>query len=123
MDAWTQFHIPGPSCSYKLEYNTNMFGLIESGQKIKDAGFVYKSFWNETNQVIWNFLSYETNLWKTGLQNESTIRIFKVRIRESASLDSFCAIVLRIRQDSLDLWKQVESLEVQVTKRIHDSNL
>jgi hypothetical protein len=93
----------------------------------KDAGFVYKSFQNDTNRVIWNFWSYktnpwnesleirptklihETNLWKTGLQNESGIRIFKVRIRESgfANLpawickDSFRATVLRIRQD---LW-------------------
>ena len=39
---------------------------------------------------------HETNLWKTGLRNESTKRIFKVRIRK----DSFRAIVLRIRQDS-----------------------
>ncbi len=93
---------------------------------IKDAGFVYESFRNKTNRVIWNFWSYEknpqneslgnrptkrihkTNLWKTGLQNESTIQIFKVWIRESgiANLpawirkDSFRAIVLRIHQDS-----------------------
>jgi hypothetical protein len=53
---------------------------------------------------------HETNLWKTGLQNESAIRIFKVRIRESGFAnppawickDSFHAIVLRIREDSLD---------------------
>jgi hypothetical protein len=93
---------------------------------IKDAGFVYESLRNETNRVIWNFRSYETNprneslenrrtkrihdtnLWKTGLRNESTIRIFKVRIRESGFAsppawirkDSFRAIVLRIRKDS-----------------------
>ncbi len=51
---------------------------------------------------------HDTNLSKTCLQNESTKRIFKVRIRESGfpnlpawiCKDSFCAIVLRIRQDS-----------------------
>ncbi len=51
---------------------------------------------------------HETNLWKTGLQNEATIRIFKVRIRESGFAsapawirkDSFHAIVLRICKDS-----------------------
>ncbi len=60
----------------------------------KDAGFVYESFLNKTNQVIWNFWSYKlnprnkslenrptkqihkTNLWKTGLRNKSTKRIF-----------------------------------------------
>ncbi len=109
-------------------------------------GFVYESFRNETNWVIWNFWSYETNprneslenrptkrihdtnLWKTGLRNESTIRIFKVWIRKSGFAsppawirkDSFCAIVLRIREV---LWKQVESLENQSTKRIHEMNL
>ncbi len=30
--------------------------------------------------------------------------------------------VLRIRQDSLDSWKQVESFENQSTKRIHEMN-
>jgi hypothetical protein len=63
--------------------------------------------------------SHETNLWKTGLRNESTIRIFGSSGHEAnprnESLrfgfanppawirkDSFCAIVLRIREDSLD---------------------
>jgi len=31
--------------------------------------------------------------------------------------------VLRIRKDSLDLWKQVKSFENQSTKRIHETNL
>ena len=52
---------------------------------------------------------HETNFWKTGLRNESAIQIFKVLIWESEFAnspawirkDSFCAIVLRIRQD---LW-------------------
>ena len=83
---------------------------------------------------------HETNLWKTGLRNESAIQIFQKHVYEmnprNKSLsfgfvnppawirkDSFRAIVLRIREDSLDLWKQLESLKVQVTKRIHDSNL
>jgi hypothetical protein len=60
---------------------------------------------------------HETNLWKTGLRNESTIRIFGKPAYETnpqyESLrfgfasppawickDSFCAIVLRIRKDS-----------------------
>ncbi len=94
--------------------------------KIKDAGIVYESFRNKMNRVIWNFWSYETNpqneslenwptkwihdtnLLKKSLRIESAIRIFKVWILESgfASLpawirkDSFCAIVLRICQDS-----------------------
>ncbi len=63
---------------------------------------------------------HETNLWKTGLRNESTIRIFRKHVYETnprnESLrfgfanppawirkDSFRAIVLRIREDSLDL--------------------
>jgi hypothetical protein len=83
---------------------------------------------------------HETNLWKTGLRNESTIRIFgkpayKTNPRyESLRFgfasppawickDSFRAIVLRIREDSLDSWKQVESLKNQSTKRIHETNL
>ena len=49
-----------------------------------------------------------SNLWKFRSRNESTIRIFKVRIRESGFAnppawirkDSFRARVLRIRQDS-----------------------
>jgi hypothetical protein len=92
----------------------------------KDAGFVYKSFWNETNWVIWNFWSYKTNPWNESLENrptkrihdtnllkkalriKSAIQIFKVQIRESGFAnppawirkDAFHAIVLRICQDS-----------------------
>ena len=72
----------------------------------KDAGFVYESLQNETNRVIWEKNFHETNprnryfkkistnpnhdtgSLKLSLRNESTKRIFKVRIRESASLDS-----------------------------------
>jgi hypothetical protein len=39
---------------------------------IKDTGFIYKSFRNKTNQVIWDFCFH-----KTGLRNESTNRIFQ----------------------------------------------
>ncbi len=67
-------------------------------------------------------LRFLTNLWKTGLRNESTIRIFwkklyklnpqyeslrfgfvnpNSRVLAWICKDSFCAIVLRIRQD---LW-------------------
>ena len=92
----------------------------------KDAGFVYKSFQNETNQIFWDFWPYElnpryksfknrsakqihdTNLSKTGLRNESAIQILKVWICESGLAnppawirkDLFRAIVLRIRKDS-----------------------
>ncbi len=51
---------------------------------------------------------HETNLSKTNPRNESTIRTFKVRIRKDSDSwififkDSFRAIVLRIRKDSLD---------------------
>ena len=93
---------------------------------IKDAGFVYESLRIETNRIFWDFWSYETNprneslenrptkrihdtnLWKFRSRNESTKRIFKVRIRESGFAnppawirkDSFRGIVLRIRKDS-----------------------
>ncbi len=71
---------------------------------------------------------HHTNLLKKALRIESTIQIFKVRIRESGFTSppawickgSFRAIVLRISEDS---WEQVESLEVQVTNQIHNLNL
>jgi hypothetical protein len=112
--------------------------------KFKDAGFVYESFRNETNQIFWDFWPYKsnpryesfknrstkrihnTNLSKTGLRNESAIRILKVWICKSGFAsppawirkDSFHAIVLRIREDSLDSWKQAESFKNRSTKRI-----
>ena len=49
----------------------------------KDAGFVHESFQNETNRIFWDFWSYKTNLWKTGLQNESTIQIFQKHVYET----------------------------------------
>ncbi len=55
---------------------------------------------------------HETNLLKKGLRIESTIRIQNFRIRKDSDSrififkDSFCAIVLRIRKDSLDSYKQ-----------------
>ncbi len=90
-------------------------------------GFLYESFQNKTNWVIWNFWSYETNpqnkslenrptkqihntnLLKKALQIKYAIQIFRVWIQESGFAsppawickDSFCAIVLRIHQD---LW-------------------
>ncbi len=62
---------------------------------------------------------HDTNLSITGLRNESTIQIFQKQVYETNSQyeslrfgfanppawickDSFCAIVLRIREDSLD---------------------
>jgi len=49
----------------------------------KDAGFVYESLRIETNRVIWDFCLHKTNPRNESFKNESTIRIFKVRIRES----------------------------------------
>jgi hypothetical protein len=116
--------------------------------KSKDAGFIYESFRNETNQIFWDFWPYksnpqyesfknrstkrihDTNLSKTGLWNESAIRILKVGIRKSGfasppawiRMDSFHAIVLRICEDLLDSWKQAESFKNRSTKRIHNTN-
>ena len=87
-------------------------------------GIIHESFGIESNLL--RFLA---------LQIESTIQIFWKKFYESnpryeslrfgfASLpawihkDSFHAIVLMIREDLLDSWKQVESLEVQVMIRI-----
>jgi len=69
---------------------------------------------SKTKQIEWFGIFdltkriHKTNLWKTGLQNESTIRIFKVWICESGfgnlpawiRKNSFRAIALRICQDS-----------------------
>jgi len=87
------------------------------GQYFKDAGFIYESFRNKTNQVIWDFCFHETNPWnesfknrstkrihetnlsKTGLRNESTKQIFwnqygfvnpKPRIRMDSGLFKVC---------------------------------
>ena len=49
----------------------------------KDAGFVYESLRIETNQVIWDFCLHETNPQNESFKNESTKRIFRVRIHES----------------------------------------
>ncbi len=54
---------------------------------------------------------HDTNLLKKGLRIESTIRILKVRIRKSKTSGFVSTIVLRIRKDLLDSWKQVESFE------------
>ena len=87
--------------------------VLNERVKTKDAGFVYESFRNKTNRVIWNFFFsqkestkrifqkriHETNpqneSFKKGLQNESTKRIFwnqygfanpKPRIRKDSGL-------------------------------------
>jgi hypothetical protein len=82
----------------------------------KDAGFVYESFRNETNLVIWEFYFSKTNpqyeSLRLGFANLD-LRIQSIRILKDSDLrisifkDSFCAIVLRICKDSLDSLKQV----------------
>ncbi len=85
-----------------INYNKSKVG-------IKDVGIVHES----------------SNLGFFCFQNQSKNWIFRiwicknrqpgfVRIRDLQILifkDSFCAIVVRIREDLLDLWKQVESFE------------
>jgi hypothetical protein len=58
-------------------------------------GFLFLQ--NETTNQI--FRDLDSRIWIC----ESTKQIFK---------DSFCGIVLKIREDSLDSWKQVESLKI-----------
>jgi hypothetical protein len=96
------------------------------------------------NQIFWDFWSYETNprneslenrptkrihdtnLWKFRSRNKSTKRIFKVRIRQSGFAnppawirkDLFCAIVLRIRQDS---WGFVKTARIFASSG-HETN-
>ena len=83
----------------------------------KLAGFVYKSFWINTNQIFLYFFVHESNPWIESFENRSTNQIrnmnlanLDLQIRNFSDL--FCAIVLRICEDSLDLWKQVESLKI-----------
>jgi hypothetical protein len=103
----------------------------------KDAGFVYESLRNNTNRVFWDFWPYvsnpqyksfekrytnrihNTNLMKHGLQNESTIQIFWMQYgfanpKYGIRMDSYLfkvRLCTKIREDSLDSWKQVESFE------------
>ncbi len=107
-----------PSESKQIE-SFEIFGLTN---QIQDTDLFEKS---STNRI------HHTNFLKKALQIESTIQIFKVQIRKSGFAsppawirkDLFRARVLRILQDSLDSWKQVKSLEVQVTNRILNLNL
>ncbi len=57
------------SRSFCLRLNAN------PGQISKDAGFVYESLRIETNRVIWDFGSHETNPRNEYFKNESTKRI------------------------------------------------
>ncbi len=93
-------------------FGQNLKGGTPFWVLFKDAGIVYESFRNELS-----------NLGIFFFQNESTNRIFRIWIRKSPGFeriqdsriwifkDSFCAIVLRIREDLLDSWKQAESFE------------
>jgi hypothetical protein len=46
----------------------------------KDAGFVYESFRNETNRVIWKFFFHKTNPQNESFKNESTKRIHETNL-------------------------------------------
>ena len=46
----------------------------------KDAGFVYESLRNETNQVIWDFCLHETNPRNESFKNESTKQIHNTNL-------------------------------------------
>jgi hypothetical protein len=71
----------------KKYFRFNLFYLIQivatlflnrcNWVKTKDVGFVYKSFQNETNRVIWDFCFHETNPQNESFINESTKRIHK----------------------------------------------
>ncbi len=93
-------------------YSTNGLKWIP----IKFAGFVDESLQIETNQTFLNF-------YFLFLQNESTNWIIMDQTCESGFVriwdlhiqifkDSVCAIVLKICEDLLDLWKQVKSLNI-----------
>ncbi len=74
-----------------------------------------------TNQI------HETGIWKTFLRIQITIRIFgkpayETNPRYESLRFGFASPPAWIRKDSLDSWKQVESLENQSTKRIHETN-
>ena len=64
----------------------------------KDAGFVYESFQNKTNRIIWKNFFHETNPRNKSFKNESTKRIHETNPRN-------------------------ESFEHRSTKRIHETNL
>jgi len=122
---------------------------IKSNRIIKDLGFVYESFQNKTNRVIWDFCFHKTYPRNTSFKNRPTKRIHKTNLSKKVyktnpqnesfetSMDlriwslGFVWIraclkyvyVLRICKDSLYSWKQVESFENQSTKWIHKINL
>jgi hypothetical protein len=75
---------------------------------------------------------HDTNLLKIGIQNESTIRIFWVPYgfanpKYGICMDSYLfkvRLCTKIREDSLDLWKQVESFENWLDSYVrYDTNL
>jgi hypothetical protein len=84
----------------------------------KDAGFVYESFRNETNRVIWKKNFHETNPRNESFEHRSTKRIHEtnllntIQIREYES-QGFVrirkSIVLRICEDSLDSLDSLDS--------------
>jgi hypothetical protein len=44
-------------------------------QNIKDAGFIYESFQNKTNRVIWDFCFHKTNTQNEPVKNRPTNQI------------------------------------------------
>ena len=93
----------------RIDYDLFIYLLLML--KCKDAGFVYESLQFETNRVIWDFCFHETNPRNESLRfgfANPDLRVRNLRICKDSDLrisifkDSFRAIVLRIRKDSLD---------------------
>ena len=87
----------------------------------KVAGFVNKSSQIETNQSFLDFYFPKTNLWTKSLRIELTnpdLRVCKSGFMKIRDLqvwickDLFCAVVVKIHEDSLYSWKLVKSLKI-----------
>ncbi len=110
------------SYNWKLEKDNILLMLWSSwtnpyGSSI--FGFLF--FQNEATNLI--FMDLHSRVLKSGfvMIRDSRIWIFK---------DSFCGVVLKVHDDSLDLWKQVESLKVRIrdpwidtNPRVHNSQI
>ncbi len=68
------YHL-GPVCIPTVLCIPQVGNHCSTCNKAKDAGFVYKSFQNKTNRVIWDFCFHETNPQNKSFKNKSTKRI------------------------------------------------
>ena len=82
----------------------------------KDAGFVYKSLWIETNWVIWDFCFYQTNpqneSLRFGFANPDS-RVQNLRIRKDSDLR------ISIFKDSWSTIRYESRIRGHDTVRIH----